>query len=74
MGFWHSFGTGNPGRGQGPICLERWIRQARRFNFVLYARRDAAAAIFQKALRGPLTSGLGAALLYLKLEHYLSIG
>src|SRR5258708_3404983 len=52
----HSFGTGAWGRGQGPICIERWIRKARRFDFLLSARRDAAAAIFQKAfeVRGPL--------------------
>jgi antitoxin MazE len=27
MGFWHSFGTGAPGRGQGLICIERSIRR-----------------------------------------------
>jgi hypothetical protein len=54
MGFWHRFGTGSGSRARTDLHRAT-DPQARRFDFVLSARRDAAAAIFQKAfeVRGP---------------------
>src|SRR6266478_7579357 len=50
MGFWHSFGTGAPGRGQGSI-IERWIRRHDGLILSCPPGGKIAAAASQKALR-----------------------